>query len=289
MALYYGFHVSKVSKVLDKRVSRKTMSDAILQDSEIFEINYVQIFTHGPQNLNENKIDYDDVKKLCKKKKIGLVVHSSYLSTGIWNMLSKPIKKQNTYKWHIKSQAEACSKLDADGLVIHLPNNDKEDIASVLKHLEHELGNITILLEIENNNKYSDPLQLKELCLYLSDNIKSKWLICIDTAHIWSSQINIASKKDMKKWFDEFAYPQFIGLIHFNGSSEKFGSKKDKHAIPLASEDKIWGSYRIDKKISKSGAQYVIKYAKKNKIPLICEINTGSQTNVAQLMKTITS
>lgn len=72
-------------------------------------------------------------------------------------------------------------------------------------------------------------------------------------------------------------------MFHLNGSSSALGSGKDKHEIAGGPDDLIWGGTNYDC----SGVMAVVEYAKAHKIPIICEINRGSEENVNKLLDLI--
>jgi endonuclease IV len=290
-----GIHVAKQSKVLNApNKTRKTILDAIRIDTTLLGLNAVQIFTHGPRNRKANNIDYDLVKKYCVDQNIYLVVHSSYMTSGIWN-INNSNKNTNSSKLttqHLSDQLLSCSKIESKGLVVHLPHKTPDSIAETIKIIEPILRKhkIPIILETEahkpSSMSYESPEKLNVLCQTLNNkHISSKvWGICLDTAHIWASVVDISSKTNVDKWFTKFKYPQKISLIHLNGTSTKLGDNQDIHSIAFSKEDKIWSKYITDysdpnlNKVRKSGAYAFIKFCKKNNVPVICEINRGSQS-----------
>ena len=288
----YGIHVAKKSKVLN--VASKTMLDAIISDVETLQLNAAQIFTHGPRNKNRNNMDHAEIKKYCKKNNIYLVVHSSYMTQNIWCVDDENKDKSMSKKHldHITDQLMACNQLGSRGLVVHLPCKSPEKILETMKIIEPVIQKfqVPLLLEIEarkpSENTYETPTKLNNLCQILSRGISNKsWGLCIDTAHVWSSKYDISSEKNTTRWFNKFLFHKKIKLVHFNGASNIFGVHKDVHEIAFSKQDKIWGSYVNDKK--KSGAHVFIKQCIINNVPMICEINRGSQEDAEQLFNTI--
>ena len=109
----------------------------------------------------------------------------------------------------------------------------------------------------------------------------------IDTAHLWSCGVEVDDVKIMKKWFDALQYPEKIGLFHLNGSSiDQFETGKDKHKVVFGEDDDIWNAdANADDgfsmpHIKKSSIFHLFKFAKKNNIDLICEINRGSYEDI---------
>ena len=59
-----GIHSTKSSHVLDDKSDADDLSDPIKRDVDALNLNAVQIFTYGPQNLLPNKINYDKVNAI---------------------------------------------------------------------------------------------------------------------------------------------------------------------------------------------------------------------------------
>ena len=288
----YGIHVAKKSKILGN--IRKTMLDSIIDDTETLDLNASQIFTYGPRNRNRNSMNYNNIKNYCADSNIYLVVHSSYMTPGIWSVLNmnKNEPQSKLIINHLANQLISCSKTGAHGLVVHLPCKSPESICETMKIIEPMIkkNKVPIFLEIESRKPteftYETPDKLNTLCRQLSACVSNKiWGICVDTAHLWASGCDISSKSNATQWLHNLNYPQKIKLLHFNGAISKMGVSKDIHAIAFSDQDQIWGAYKGDEKMS--GAYTFIKFCKTNHVPVICEINRGSQKNAEYLFEFI--
>lgn len=169
-----------------------------------------------------------------------------------------------------------------------------------------------ILLEMPasrpDEKTYETPEKLNNLVKLLNEEkIDLEWGICLDTAHQWSCGVDMGDLNIFNTWFRELtpATLERINLIHFNGAlKNNFSKGKDIHIIPMSKEDAVWGGIIskdmrdfIEKEkndlikydndlyehltedeiniIRKSTLNLFVKYAKKNNISLICEINRG--------------
>lgn len=74
-------------------------------------------------------------------------------------------------------------------------------------------------------------------------------------------------------------------MFHLNGSSAELGSGKDKHEAAFSSDDNIW----CDIEPEKSGVRAIVEFAKKHNIPIICEINRGTESSIKTSIKLIKS
>lgn len=301
-----GVHTSKISKVLnspDKK--RTTMLDAIVMDTSKLKLNAVQIYTHGPRNSKQNPMNYRAIREYCKKKKIALYVHSSYITVGIW-YISEESKNDAKSKFAIKlllDQLKSCDELGSGGLVIHLPKKHPDVIIEAFKVLAPltEEYKTPILLEMtavkpHPMNTYETSEKNNRLCSGLLKEVPefTNWGICPDTAHLWGAGVEIDKVAVMKSWFTDFKYPNRIKLIHLNGASNStFDTGKDKHMVIFSDQDDIWNDvinsevkYDI-KKIKASSLYELLKFAKKHKIAMICEINRGEYDEIKFAMKSL--
>lgn len=151
-----------------------------------------------------------------------------------------------------------------------------------------------------------------------SKNITIEWDIALDTAHLYAGGVSF---KDDNSWdiYEEALTPltkDVIKLIHLNGASGKnFGTGKDSHYIPLSKDDHIFGhllsdefKYYIESKtfdeinninlyeklsgdelnvLKNSSLNSIIKFAKKNNIAIIMEINRDDYNSAKAAMDII--
>lgn len=284
-----GVHVTKSSHVLDNKTSAKSMSAAILRDTEALPINAVQIFTYGPQYLVPNKIDYEEV--VACTKDLDVTVHSAYTTTGIWKVTPEN-KSDDSSKKKLdlfKAQMLSTKKVGAWGMVLHVTKEYPDNLAktmSVLKHIAKKAG-VKIILEMvalkaDANRTYETPEKIDNLTTMIGAS-ESWWGWCIDTAHIWGAGIDIKSYESMKEWLDALTYKKKIVQFHLNGSSANCGSGKDKHEIAFSADDKIWHKVKPEK----SGLRAIVEYAVKYNITIICEINRGAESDTKKCLDTI--
>lgn len=303
-----GVHVSKVSKVLEKS-KRKTMLEALKVDCDALGLTAAQIYTHGPRNSRENKMDYEAIRKWSVENEIGLYVHSSYLTVSIWNLndINKDMPKIKNYIGMLDSQLEACKKLGAKGLVVHFPKKPLTDVINTVQCsafkqviIKHD---VPILFEmvpvkdkgivlnkkgtVKHHKGYVTPNQINRFCKKVQLP-KRLWGIVIDTAHLWGAGIDPSDKKSQDKWFDEIDNPKMIKLIHLNGSPAKtFASGRDEHIIAFSKSDAVYGKHAEQKTYKKSGVFSIIQFVMKYDLPIICEINRGTEKDVRMSIKLI--
>ena len=290
-----GVHVSKTSHVLDTpHKIRKTMYDAITQDCSHLNINVCQIFVQGPRNSKMSNMDYIAIREICHSNHISLYVHSSYITVGIFSITHKN-KSSAKYKKYIDiivDQFKACDALYAKGLVIHLTKRTPESILESLEVLYPFISMFKTPLILEQPAKKPDPTKTYETPEQI--NILTKlihqglpdlnWGWCIDTAHLYSAGIRVDDQPTMKTWLRNIEYNN-IKLFHLNGMSNKlFNTGKDTHEVVFGPDDDIW---KTTTKIKKSSIFDILKYAKKNKIDIICEINRGTYEDIKYSIETL--
>ena len=279
-----GAHVAKVSHVLNAPLKdRKTMLEAIKLDCETLRLKSCQIFVQGPTNSHMAKMDVDGIKKYCDENKINLYVHSSYLTVGCWNINDET---KNTAKGKnaidgIKKQLDVCDQLNSKGFVVHLSKKNPEQIIKTLEILYPLIKNYKTPFILEqpakkpdNNLTYETVEKTNRLTkLIVSKFPKFNFGWCIDTCHLWSAGIRLDDTNITKKYFDTLMY-KYIKLIHINGgSSDIFNTGKDRHIIPFSKYDDIFN-------INKKNINHICRFAKKNRIDMIIEVNRGDSKEV---------
>lgn len=282
-----GVHVTKDSKVLDDKTVAKDLSIAIKRDTDKLKINCAQIFTHGPRFMVENKIDFNAVKTATKD--IDLSVHSAYPTTSIWKYTDGKSDADKKRLDAVKLQLLSCVKVGAWGLVLHI-NKVFPDVAATAIHALRDIvkkSKVKLILEMvaskaDPNKTYETPEKIDNLTTLIGAD-ETWWGWCVDTAHLWGAGVDIKSYTSMKNWLDRLTFKKRIVMFHLNGSSAALGSGKDKHEIAFSSDDLIWNGVKPED----SGVRAIIEFAEERSIPVICEINRGTEENVKKSLKTI--
>ena len=283
---------------------RDTNCLAIDQDSEFFNINCGQIYVVNPRSSKKIKLENmtNDIKKLIKKKNFKLFVHVSHTTNGFW---SDDEKKEISGFNLLLNQMKTAEKINADGIVLHLPKRHYKYVSDRIEKYKNNFNKININLLLEHptyksdeNCSYETPSKLNRLTKHIKKIKLKKWGYVIDTAHLWSSITELDRKNGYKietyqganNWINDIDKntKEKIKLIHFNGSHNKHSSNKDKHAIPIFGKynnkkskkieiDNIWSKYLDSKReIKKNSMHRFIEFAKEINIPLIIEMNYGT-------------
>jgi endonuclease IV len=169
---------------------------------------------------------------------IHIYVHASYI-TYPWNSKSFSIHQ-------IKNEMLLASSISARGYVIHLPQYEKlltYDCKSVNDKCLVIMDNIRkyipeglkVLFEIQASSSNTNE-RLDVVVPVLKD--KGFGLV-VDTAHCWSSGIDVSTIDKFKFWFQP-NIEEITEMVHFNDSEIKLAGRKDVHAIP--GHGKIWST-----------------------------------------------
>ncbi len=280
-----GVHVTKESHVLDNKTPSRDLAEAIARDVNALGLNCAQIFTHGPRFIVANKIDHDAI--LNTTSDIDLSVHSAYPTTKIWKLTSATDKKLDA----LKVQLAAASLIGASCLVLHINKIYPDEAAKVMKLIKPTVKKtkIKLLLEMvaskaDANKTYETPEKIDNLTTLIGAE-EDWWGWCVDTAHLWGAGVDVRKYTKMKDWLSRLTYKKRILMFHLNGSSAGLGSGKDKHEVAFSPDDLIWHGIKPEK----SGVRAIVEFAVSRSIPIICEINRGSEENVRKSIAVIKS
>jgi deoxyribonuclease-4 len=241
-----------------------------------------QIFLSSPQQTQGkditkrlNKVELNKIKKIIQKNKFRLFIHGNYL-------VNFAIPNQSILNIVIAELVSA-EYLGAAGVIFHVGKTKKlmaigKGIQSMIDNIVYVLKKISklrvrLLLESSagvgseigsNLNEFSKIVNsiLERIKGTVSEN---NFGVCLDTAHLHSSGIDLQTKKAAKKFITEFH--KKIGLshvkaIHFNDSERELGSRVDRHCTIGTGYITLNGN---------DGMKYIAQVAKKLDIPLILE------------------
>jgi endonuclease IV len=222
-----------------------------------------QIFISGPDTCNL-LIDTDGIKTLkvyMNTRVTEIIVHGSYLS-HLFN--------DNSYCKNLVSRD--ISVCESSGIRFYLLHMANVPIIKYIQALERVTNpNVCILLETNASKPISSLYSSAESIVELYNNLYRQFNIgiCIDTAHIHASGIDISSYEKAQKYFNTIIenIPSEKIAIHLNDDYNTFGSGKDNHAVIF--DGTIWKMYKKDKK--NSGIYFILKFIQQYKIKTILE------------------
>jgi sugar phosphate isomerase/epimerase len=192
---------------------------------------------------NKNKYDLFPFSYESFKGLKHIYIHSTF------NMILGPSFSMRTFYSHL----EALKKTFNDsprlkGLIIHLADDPIDTTANYMRSICTRAAkyNINIIFENpplweSNGFNYSDINNLVALSNHNAIKGIKNWGFCIDTAHVYTSGIDISNKKISDTYFEElFKKVNRVKLIHLNGNSVKPRTEIDKHEYPCSEADLLW-------------------------------------------------
>jgi hypothetical protein len=243
-----------------------------------YDVNFFQIFISGPQKLKLLLSDDEiiELKEFINKPtrldspdigKIHVIAHSAFAAYP-WTGMPYPAI-------FIKKELKVCKRAGLHGLVVHL---GKQDIPEVMQNITNLMIKNCPLIYLETpslkpeNSHYVKPKDIGLLFKSIKkiDPQFRHFGLCIDTAHLWTSGINIQSYESAKIWLDEMmkqGIPSKNIIIHLNDSKTPMGSGIDQHEMLM--EGMIWKSYIDSPKAS--GLYAFLDYSYKYQIHIILE------------------
>jgi hypothetical protein len=243
-----------------------------------YDVNFFQIFISGPQKLKLLLSDDEiiELKEFINKPtrldspdigKIHVIAHSAFAAYP-WTGMPYPAI-------FIKKELKVCKRAGLHGLVVHL---GKQDIPEVMQNITNLMIKNCPLIYLETpslkpeNSHYVKPKDIGLLFKSIKkiDPQFRHFGLCVDTAHLWTSGINIQSYESAEIWLDEMmkqGIPPKNIIIHLNDSKTPMGSGIDQHEMLM--EGMIWKSYIDSPKAS--GLYAFLDYSYKYQIHIILE------------------
>jgi endonuclease IV len=239
-----------------------------------FKTNTFQIFVSNPKKLKMivNDVESAHIKKFTKNNRV--IAHSSFAAYP-WKGNFYPAK-------FIRMELQQCMKAGVTGLVVHLGKPGIEEVMKYISMLKLRGKKKPPLIYLEtpalkpDNSHYVAPADLGALYKRIQkiDPGLNYFGLCVDTAHLWSSGIDIQSYEDSANWLESLMehipiFKKHPGklLIHLNDSLVGLSSGVDQHA-PLG-KGEIWKKY--EDHFKESGFCAFIDFALERNISIILE------------------
>ncbi len=222
--------------------SHVSMSGGLInaaKEAYSYGANTFMIYTGAPQNTKRSpieKLKIEEGKQFMAQNNISdIVVHAPY----IINLASY---KEDTYSLAVdflKKEIERTTAIGSDYIVLHpgsftdmTAEYGIERIANGLNQVLTENTKPFICLETMAGKGSEIGRNFEELKAIIDKvDKKDKIGICLDTCHLHDSGYDIINDFDnIMKHFDNVIGLDKIKVIHINGSLNKCGAKKDRHA-----------------------------------------------------------
>lgn len=255
--------------------------------------NAIQIFNGSNRSAKlsaKTKLtdaEKSDIKNYVANNNIYLVIHSIYLL----NLCHKG----STIKFmldNLVKDVETADEIGAHAVVLHTGFKLKMDTEEAYKNMYDNVVHVIertktckalILLETPAGQGSAIATSLEDFAK-LYNMFPSKYAkrlgVCIDTAHIFASGIDVSQEDVLKKYlrdFNKLIGTKCIKLFHINDSQKPLNSRRDLH------ED-IGKGYIFEKKIS---LKYIVQFSVSHNIPLILETRGNHFKEEIHLLKSL--
>ena len=229
--------------------SHVSMADGLLGagiEAHSYNANTFMIYTGAPQNTKRKPLDQLKIEEgkayMLEHGISDIVVHAPY----IINLASYKPNIYTLAKDLLKIELQRTDALGSDYIVLHAGAFTDKDldygIQRIVDGLNEVLDDSTksmILLETMTGKGSEIGSTFESLQRIIDGvNLKERIGICFDTCHIHDSGYDIVNNFDsVMQEFDDIIGTEKIKVLHINGSLNKCGAKKDRHANIGASPD----------------------------------------------------
>lgn len=222
--------------------SHVSMSGGLINSAKeafSYGANTFMIYTGAPQNTKRSpieKLKIQEGKDFMEKHNISdIVVHAPY----IINLASY---KDDTYSLAIdflKMEIERTTAIGSNYIVLHPGSFTDKDLEYGIERIANGLNSVLtkdtkpfICLETMAGKGSEIGRNFNELKAIIDKvHFKEKIGICLDTCHLHDSGYDIVNDfNNVMKEFDEIIGLDRVKVVHINGSLNKCGAKKDRHA-----------------------------------------------------------
>ncbi len=190
----------------------------------------------------------------------------------------------------VREELQLAAAAGLHGLVVHLPAEPD----AVLRHIHRlyapedddkeggaEEGQARARIYLEpvypkpEKSRYETPEKLADLFRRIRaahDPGLQRTGLCIDTAHLWASGVDLTDYEDAEEWLERLdavadVIPPNCIMFHLNDSEKARGGGQDHHAGLF--RGRMWERHRADP--AASGASAFVEYAIRHNIPAILE------------------
>jgi endonuclease IV len=265
----FGLHVNRV-------YVKGTIVDQIVAAKEFaadcgFTIGAVALFLAGPrtQDFTIKLSEANALKAYLAETKLTAVAHGTYKDFP-WN--GNPVAMS-----FIRTEQAVCRYAGISGLVIHLPAAG--ETATLARHLKKCFMHFGVRIYLEmiaaspKKSQFHTAKGLRDLFAEIrkeTDPELQQVGLCIDTAHLWSSGVDLASAAAATKWLAGLpldVIPPDKIMWHLNDSAKPLGCGKDEHAGLF--EGEIWKAFKD--RPHESGLAVIVKFIRDHGMIAILE------------------
>ena len=202
----------------------------------------MQMFTKMANRWAERACEDDECKGFREALKDTEITEMSAHDSYLINLASPDDTLRARSLESFLSELRRCEALGLDYLVSH-PGNYMDDRASGIARnaegisiaLESVPGRTLILMETtagSGTSIGSNFEEMAELIDLVSDPVRNRVGVCIDTAHIFAAGYNLIEDYDgVMSRFDDVIGLQRLRMMHLNDSKAPLGSRRDRHEL----------------------------------------------------------
>lgn len=259
--------------------SHVSMANGLLGASEeasSYNANTCMIYTGAPQNTNRKPIDKLKIAEgqahMLEHGISDIVVHAPY----IINLASY---KSNIFSLAIEFLVKEIERTEAVGsnyIVLHPGSFTDKDLDYGINRIIEGLNNVLdksmkpyILLETMAGKGSEVGYRFEHIAKIIEKvSLNEKIGVCFDTCHTHDSGYDIINNFDgIMEEFDTIIGLDRLKVFHINGSLNKQGARKDRHANIGADENNPKGKDYI----GFNAINYIVHHEVANNKPLILE------------------
>ena len=206
--------------------------DSVLKEAKRMQCDVVQIFLKNPRSWAGKTFSADEIEAFKRfSGQIPVVGHLSYLPN---------LAKVDGDKQHLAGflhEVRLCEILGIERLVVHPGSHQdsKKGIKAVAVAINRALADHEIKLLLENSAGQGASIgrDVEQIAsIYEGVDRKENVFLCIDTAHLFASGVDIRKKSLWKAYIetiDKRLGKGKIGFFHLNDSKTSAGSRVDRH------------------------------------------------------------
>lgn len=226
---------------------------AAAKEAASYGADTFMIYTGAPQNTVRQPIEKLKIAEghefMSKNAISDIVVHAPY----IINMASHKSNIFNLAKEFLKKELDRTKEIGSNYLVMHPGSYTDKDleygIDRICEGLNEALEEYMPILCLETMAGKGSEIgrSFEEIAMIIEKTEKRhKLAVCIDTCHLHDSGYDIINDFDgVLDEFDRIIGIDLIKVVHVNGSLNKKGAKKDRHANIGAGGDNPKGADNI--------------------------------------------
>ena len=231
------------------------------------------IFVANPRSrvITATPAELQDLKEYAARGAMTIVAHNTYAASP-WNSADNAR--------FVRQQLAVCQDAGISGFVVHLPSRPAPDLVRAAQAmLAPYAKDVRIYLEtpavIPEHAKFETPAKLAGLLEALReiDPGLERFGVCIDTAHLWTSGVDLRSYAAGAAFVGQLEAAKIdprLLMFHLNDSRREQSHGPDAHAA--LGQGRIWEGLAPEN----TGAAALLEYARRHSVVCLAEVNTVS-------------